>query len=36
MGAKIEIGVNWIESSGTGKLRAIDLNCNHTPPRTRW
>ncbi|MDP2962357.1 MAG: 3-phosphoshikimate 1-carboxyvinyltransferase [Sulfurimicrobium sp.] len=31
MGAKIEMGDNWIEASGTGKLRAIDLDCNHIP-----
>jgi 3-phosphoshikimate 1-carboxyvinyltransferase len=31
MGARIEMGDNWIESSGTGKLRAIDLDCNHIP-----
>ncbi len=31
MGAKIEMGDNWIESSGTGRLRAIDLDCNHIP-----
>ncbi len=31
MGASIEMGDNWIESSGTGKLKAIDLDCNHIP-----
>jgi len=31
MGATITMGDNWIESSGTGKLRAIDLDCNHIP-----
>ncbi len=31
MGAKIEMGDNWIEASGTGKLKAIDLDCNHIP-----
>ncbi len=31
MGAKIEMGDNWIESSGSGKLKAIDLDCNHIP-----
>ncbi|PWB45791.1 MAG: 3-phosphoshikimate 1-carboxyvinyltransferase [Nitrosomonadales bacterium] len=31
MGARIEMGDNWIESSGTGRLRAIDLDCNHIP-----
>ena len=31
MGARIEMGDNWIESSGGGKLKAIDLDCNHIP-----
>jgi 3-phosphoshikimate 1-carboxyvinyltransferase len=31
MGASIVMGDNWIESSGTGKLKAIDLDCNHIP-----
>ncbi|MHB1591470.1 MAG: 3-phosphoshikimate 1-carboxyvinyltransferase [Sulfuricella sp.] len=31
MGAKIEMGDNWIEASGSGKLKAIDLDCNHIP-----
>ncbi len=31
MGAKIEMGDNWIEASGTGRLKAIDLDCNHIP-----
>jgi len=31
MGAKIEMGDNWIEASGCGKLKAIDLDCNHIP-----
>jgi 3-phosphoshikimate 1-carboxyvinyltransferase len=31
MGAKIVMGDNWIESSGTGKLTAITLDCNHIP-----
>lgn len=32
MGARIEFGDNWIESSATGgKLQAIDLDCNHIP-----
>lgn len=35
MGARIEMGPDWIESSGAcgenGLLRAIDLDCNHIP-----
>ena len=31
MGANITMGDNWIESSGNGKLKAIDLDCNHIP-----
>jgi len=31
MGAKIEMGDNWIAASGSGKLKAIDLDCNHIP-----
>jgi 3-phosphoshikimate 1-carboxyvinyltransferase len=31
MGAEISFGENWIESSGNGKLKAIDLDCNHIP-----
>ena len=33
MGARIEMGPNWIEASspGTGKLRGIELDCNHIP-----
>jgi 3-phosphoshikimate 1-carboxyvinyltransferase len=31
MGATIEMGDNWIEASGSGKLKAIDLDCNHIP-----
>ena len=31
MGATIEMGDNWIQSSGSGKLKAIDLDCNHIP-----
>ncbi|GBG02725.1 hypothetical protein AZSI13_20520 [Azospira sp. I13] len=33
MGAQIEMGPNWIESRGpaSGKLCAIDLDCNHIP-----
>jgi 3-phosphoshikimate 1-carboxyvinyltransferase len=33
MGARIEMGDNWIECSAPadGKLKAIDLDCNHIP-----
>jgi 3-phosphoshikimate 1-carboxyvinyltransferase len=32
MGASITFGENWIEcSAGSGKLKAIDLDCNHIP-----
>jgi 3-phosphoshikimate 1-carboxyvinyltransferase len=31
MGANITMGDNWIESSGNGRLKAIDLDCNHIP-----
>ena len=33
MGARIEIGPNWIEASAprSGKLRGIELDCNHIP-----
>ncbi|MDP2828148.1 MAG: 3-phosphoshikimate 1-carboxyvinyltransferase [Sulfuricellaceae bacterium] len=31
MGATIRMGDNWIESSGSGKLKAVDLDCNHIP-----
>ncbi len=31
MGAKVEMGEDWIEASGTGKLRAIDADFNHIP-----
>ena len=33
MGAQIEMGDNWMESRApqSGKLRAIDLDCNHIP-----
>ena len=33
MGAQIEMGPNWIEARApaTGKLMAIDLDCNHIP-----
>ncbi len=33
MGARINWGINWIEARGpeSGKLKAIDLDCNHIP-----
>jgi len=33
MGARIEMGDNWIEARApeSGKLKAIDLDCNHIP-----
>ena len=33
MGARIEMGPNWIEARApaSGKLQAIDLDCNHIP-----
>lgn len=33
MGARIEMGDNWIEARGpaSGKLQALDLDCNHIP-----
>jgi 3-phosphoshikimate 1-carboxyvinyltransferase len=31
MGAKITMGDHWIEASANGKLKAIDLDCNHIP-----
>ncbi len=33
MGAHIEMGPNWMEARGpeSGKLKAIDLDCNHIP-----
>jgi len=31
MGANIEMGDSWIAASGSGKLKAIDLDCNHIP-----
>ena len=31
MGARIVMGDNWIEASGAGRLRAIDVDLNHIP-----
>jgi 3-phosphoshikimate 1-carboxyvinyltransferase len=31
MGATISRGDHWIEAKGNGKLRAINLDCNHIP-----
>lgn len=31
MGATITMGDHWIEAGATGKLKAIDLDCNHIP-----
>jgi len=31
MGATITRGDHWIEARGNGKLKAIDLDCNHIP-----
>ncbi|OHX20972.1 3-phosphoshikimate 1-carboxyvinyltransferase [Chromobacterium sphagni] len=31
MGVSIRRGANWIESSMQGKLKALDLDCNHIP-----
>ena len=31
MGANVALGDDWIEVSGTGKLRAFDLDFNHIP-----
>ena len=31
MGAVITLGENWIEASGTGRLKAIDADLNHIP-----
>lgn len=31
MGAHIEMGDDWIEASGRGKLRAVDADLNHIP-----
>ncbi len=31
MGAEIKMGEDWIEASGSGRLRAIDADLNHIP-----
>lgn len=31
MGATIAVGDHWVEASGTGKLKAIDVDLNHIP-----
>lgn len=31
MGAAVEMGSNWVEAHAVGKLKAIDLDCNHIP-----
>jgi len=31
MGAEIRMGDHWVEAGGNGRLRAIDLDCNHIP-----
>ncbi len=31
MGATITFGDNWIEATASGRLNAIDLDCNHIP-----
>jgi 3-phosphoshikimate 1-carboxyvinyltransferase len=31
MGAKVSIGEDWIEVSGAGKLKPIDMDLNHIP-----
>ncbi|HQR51218.1 MAG TPA: 3-phosphoshikimate 1-carboxyvinyltransferase [Methylophilaceae bacterium] len=31
MGARITMGNHWIEASASGRLNAIDLDCNHIP-----
>ncbi|MDR2220488.1 MAG: 3-phosphoshikimate 1-carboxyvinyltransferase, partial [Methylobacillus sp.] len=31
MGATITMGDHWMEASANGKLKAIDLDCNHIP-----
>jgi 3-phosphoshikimate 1-carboxyvinyltransferase len=31
MGAKVQMGENWVEASSKSKLKAVDLDCNHIP-----
>jgi 3-phosphoshikimate 1-carboxyvinyltransferase len=31
MGTQITMGDHWIEAKSTGKLKALDLDCNHIP-----
>jgi len=31
MGAQITVGENWIESRSNGRLKALDIDCNHIP-----
>jgi 3-phosphoshikimate 1-carboxyvinyltransferase len=31
MGARVGMGADWIEVSGDGRLRAIDMDLNHIP-----
>jgi 3-phosphoshikimate 1-carboxyvinyltransferase len=31
MGAVVSMGDNWIQASASGRLKAIDLDCNHIP-----
>jgi 3-phosphoshikimate 1-carboxyvinyltransferase len=31
MGAEITMGDHWIEAKSSGKLKALDLDCNHIP-----
>ncbi len=31
MGARVEFGPDWIEVSGAGKLKPIDMDLNHIP-----
>jgi len=31
MGARVEMGLDWIEVSSSGKLKAIDMDLNHIP-----
>jgi 3-phosphoshikimate 1-carboxyvinyltransferase len=31
MGAEIAMGDHWIEAKSSGKLQALDLDCNHIP-----